>query len=234
MFLNIRGVIMIKILVIEDDISIVKNLTELLRQEGYDVICALNCKAAEEKTESEQFDLILLDVLLPDGNGFALCKRIKCMSDCPVIFLTASSDEFSVVTGLDIGGDDYIEKPYRPRELISRIKSVLRRAGKSQSIITLGNVSVDMDKGIVTKDGKDVFLSALEYRLFLVFLNNPTVTLTRNKLLTEIWDIAGDFVNENTLTVYIKRLREKIEDDAANPKIILTVRGFGYKLGENR
>ncbi|MBE6776276.1 MAG: response regulator transcription factor [Ruminococcaceae bacterium] len=223
---------MIKILIIEDDVTIVKNLSELLCHEGFDTDSALNCKEAEIKIETAQFDLVLLDVLLPDGNGFSLCNRIKNVTDCPVIFLTASADEFSVVTGLDIGADDYIEKPYRPRELISRIKSVLRRTGKSQSIITLGNISVDMDKGIVTKNGKDVFLSALEYRLFLVFLNNPGVTLTRNKLLSEIWDIAGDFVNDNTLTVYIKRLREKVEDDIQNPKIILTVRGLGYKLGE--
>ena len=223
---------MIKILIIEDDVTIVKNLSELLRQEGFEADAAFNCKEAENKIEAKQFDLVLLDVLLPDGNGFSLCKRIKSVADCPVIFLTASADEFSVVTGLDIGADDYIEKPYRPRELISRIKSVLRRIGKSQSVLTLGNVSVDMDKGIVTKNGKDVFLSALEYRLFLVFLNNPGVTLTRNKLLSEIWDIAGDFVNDNTLTVYIKRLREKVEDDIQNPKIILTVRGLGYKLGE--
>ena len=223
---------MIKILIIEDDATIVKNLSELLRQEGFAIDSALNCKEAENKIETKQFDLVLLDVLLPDGNGFSLCKKIKSVTAYPVIFLTASADEFSVVTGLDIGADDYIEKPYRPRELISRIKSVLRRTGKSQSILTLGNISVDMDKGIVTKNGKDVFLSALEYRLFLVFLNNPGVTLTRNKLLCEIWDIAGDFVNDNTLTVYIKRLREKVEDDIQNPKIILTVRGLGYKLGE--
>ena len=223
---------MIKILIIEDDITIVRNLSELLRQEGFEVSCALSCKEAETKLEDGYLDIVLLDVLLPDGNGFALCKKIKSITDIPVIFLTASADEFSVVTGLAIGADDYIEKPYRPRELISRIKSVLRRTGKSQSILTLGNISVDMDKGIVTKNGRDVFLSALEYRLFLVFLNNPGVTLTRNKLLSEIWDIAGDFVNDNTLTVYIKRLRDKVEDDVQNPKIILTVRGFGYKLGE--
>lgn len=223
---------MIKILIIEDDITIVRNLSELLRQEGFEVSCALNCKEAEMKLEGGHFDLVLLDVLLPDGNGFALCKRIKSITDISVIFLTASADEFSVVTGLDIGADDYIEKPYRPRELISRIKSVLRRTGKGQSILTIGNVSVDMDKGVVTKNGNDVFLSALEYRLLLVFLNNPGVTLTRNMLLSEIWDIAGEFVNDNTLTVYIKRLRDKVEDDVQNPKIILTVRGFGYKLGE--
>lgn len=225
---------MIKILLIEDDNTIVRNLSELLKQEGFAIVAVTNCATAIEKVESEQFDLILLDVLLPDGNGFSLCKRLKSISEIPVIFLTASSDEFSVVTGLDIGGDDYIEKPYRPRELISRIKTVLRRSGKSQSIVSLGNVSVDIDKGIVTKNGKDVFLSALEYKLLLVFLNNPGATLSRNKLLSEIWDIAGDFVNDNTLTVYIKRLREKIEDDSQNPKIILTVRGLGYKLGENK
>ena len=223
---------MLKILIVEDDASIVKNLSELLRHEGFDTDKALNYKDAEIKLEERQFDLVLLDVLLPDGNGFSLCKKIKSITDCAVIFLTASGDEFSVVTGLDIGADDYIEKPYRPRELISRIKSVLRRTGKSQSILTVGNVCIDMDKGVVTKNGKDVFLSALEYRLLLVFLNNPGVTLTRNKLLSEIWDIAGDFVNDNTLTVYIKRLRDKIEDDSQNPEIILTVRGLGYKLGE--
>lgn len=225
---------MIKILIIEDDLAIVRNLSELLKQEGFAVTAATNCTAAAKKAESEQFDLMLLDVLLPDGNGFSLCKRLKSINDCPIIFLTASSDEFSVVTGLDIGADDYIEKPYRPRELISRIKTVLRRSGKSQSIITIGNVSVDMDKGIVTKNSKDVFLSALEYKLLLVFLNNPGATLSRNKLLSEIWDIAGDFVNDNTLTVYIKRLREKIEDDPQSPRIILTVRGLGYKLGESK
>lgn len=223
---------MIKILIIEDDVTIVKNLSELLRQEGFDISCALTCKEAESKLDALQFDLVLLDILLPDGNGFSFCKRIKSITDTPVIFLTASSDEFSVVTGLDIGADDYIEKPYRPRELISRIKSVLRRSGKSQSVINIGNVSVDMDKGTVTKNGRDVFLSALEYKLLLVFLNNPGVVLTRNKLLSEIWDIAGDFVNDNTLTVYIKRLRDKVEDDIQNPKIILTVRGLGYKTGD--
>lgn len=223
---------MIKILIVEDDSAIVRNLSELLRQEGFLVSCALDCKEAQCKLEGSQFDLVLLDILLPDGNGFSLCKMIKSVTDCPVIFLTASSDEFSVVTGLDIGADDYIEKPYRPRELISRIKSVLRRCGKSQSTVRVGNIIVDIDKGTVTKNGKDVFLSALEYKLLLVFLNNPDVILTRNKLLSEIWDVAGDFVNDNTLTVYIKRLRDKVEDDVQNPKIILTVRGLGYKTGE--
>lgn len=222
---------MLKILIIEDDITIVKALSEILKSENFLPFHALSVKEAEKMTEENRFDLILLDILLPDGNGFSLCKKIKSICDTPVIFLTASSDEFSVVTGLDMGADDYIEKPYRPRELISRIKTVLRRYGRSQTIVELYDVLIDLDKGIVTKSGNDVFLSALEYKLLLVFLNNPDMILSRNKLLSEIWDVSGDFVNDNTLTVYIKRLREKIEDDAQNPKIILTVRGLGYKLG---
>lgn len=220
-----------KILLVEDDISIVKSLCEILKNEGFSVKHALTFKSAENLIMKEKFDLILLDILLPDGNGFSLCKEIKTLSDTPVIFLTASSDEYSVVTGLDMGADDYIEKPYRPKELISRIKTVLRRCGRSQSLMKIYDVVIDMDKGIVKKGGNDVFLSALEYRLLLTFLNNPDTVLTRNKLLSDIWDIGGDFVNDNTLTVYIKRLREKIEDDIANPRIILTVRGMGYRLG---
>lgn len=223
-------IIMINILIVEDDISIVRALSEILRAEKFAPSYALNIKDAEKLLEKLRFDLILLDVRLPDGNGFAFCKKLKSYTDTPVIFLTASSDEFSVVTGLDIGADDYIEKPYRPKELISRIKNVLRRCGRTQSLIKLYDVTVDMDKGTVTKGGNDVFLSALEYKLLLVFLNNPDTVLTRTKLLSEIWDVSGDFVNDNTLTVYIKRLREKIEDDATCPKIILTVRGLGYRL----
>ncbi len=222
---------MIKILIIENDITIVKNLSELLKNEGFEPYFALNFKEAENITDENQFDLILLDIMLPDGNGFSLCRKIKSESDTPIIFLTASSDEFSVVTGLDMGADDYIEKPYRPKELISRIKTVLRRYGRGQSVIKLLDVCIDIDKGVVTKGGNDVFLSALEYKLLLVFVSNPDTVLTRNRLLSEIWDVSGDFVNDNTLTVYIKRLREKIEDDAQSPRIILTVRGLGYKLG---
>ena len=223
---------MIKILLVEDDRNIVLALTEFLNKEGFEVENASGQASALQKIEDESFDLVLLDICLAQGNGFAVCSAVKQKSNTPVIFLTASGDEYSVVTGLDMGADDYIEKPYRPRELVSRIKSVLRRCGKTQAVANIANVRVDMDMGIVTKDGKDVFLSALEYRLFLVFLNNAGTILSRERLLSEIWDVAGDFVNDNTLTVYIKRLRDKIEDDAQNPKIILTVRGLGYKLGE--
>ena len=148
-----------------------------------------------------------------------------------MIFLTASGDETSVVTGLNMGADDYITKPFRPRELIARIRTALRKNGRSGAAFEICGLSVDMAGGVVKKNGREVFLSALEYRLLLVFVNNPRSIITRSRLLDELWDAAGEFVNDNTLTVYIKRLREKIEDDPANPQIILTVRGTGYRLG---
>ena len=221
---------MTKILLVEDDKNIVLNLTEFLNSEGYIVSNVSGQTAAMEFLSNESVDLVLLDVSLAEGNGFATCKAIKAEFDIPVIFLTASGDEFSTVTGFDLGADDYIPKPFRPRELISRIKNVLRRKGKTGKAVKLGNVVVDTEKGIALKNNRELFLSALEYRLLLFFINNRGVLLTRNQILDAIWDVAGDYVNDNTLTVYIKRLREKIEDDPANPKIILTVRGSGYKV----
>ncbi len=156
-------------------------------------------------------------------------QRLRQTPILPVIFLTASGDEYSVVTGLDLGADDYIGKPFRPRELMSRIRSVLRRCGKTVSILELGDVRIDTAGGSVSKNGQDIFLSALEYRILLVFANHKGRVLSRSKLLEEIWDFAGEFVNDNTLTVYIKRLREKIESDPQNPKIIKTIRGLGYR-----
>lgn len=223
---------MSKILLVEDDTSIIKNLTEFLSTEGYSVTSVTGQTEALDKIENEYFDLVLLDISLSNGNGFAVCSGIKAKGDTPVIFVTASGDEFSVVAGLDMGADDYISKPFRPRELLSRIKSVLRRSGKINSVTEIHSLTIDMVKATVMKQGKEIFLSALEYRLLLVFLSNRGVVLSRNKLLEEIWDIAGDFVNDNTLTVYIKRLREKIEDDPQNPSIIKTIRGLGYIMDE--
>ena len=176
--------------------------------------------------------MILLDVTLKQGNGYSVCTAVKAKYDMPVIFLTALDDEFSVVTGLDMGADDYISKPFRPRELVSRMRSVLRRAGRTQSVVSVRDIRIDTEKGTVSREGKEIFLSALEYRLLLAFINHRGMILTRSMLLDEIWDAAGDFVNDNTLTVYIKRLREKIEKDPQNPEIILTVRRMGYRLGE--
>ncbi len=178
-----------------------------------------------------KFDLALVDISLPDGNGFTVCTEIRQTQDIPVIFLTASGDEASVVTGLNMGADDYITKPFRPRELIARIGTALRKYGRSPSAFELFGLQVDTVNGLVKKDDREVFLSALEYRLLLIFINNPKSIITRNRLLDELWDAAGEYVNNNTLTVYIKRLREKIEDDPANPKLILTVHGTGYRLG---
>ena len=223
---------MTKVLLVEDDKSIIKNLTRLLEQEGFSVVSREGQKEALKLLTEETFDLLLLDVSLADGNGFSLCTAAKRLTEAPVIFLTASEDESSVVTGLDLGADDYIAKPFRPLELISRIKSVLRRSGKTQSVFELGDLRIDSVRATVHKEGQEVFLSALEYRLLLVFINNKGIVLSRQKLLEEIWDIAGEFVNDNTLTVYIKRLREKIEEDPQNPKIIKTIRGLGYKVGD--
>lgn len=221
---------MTEILLVEDDKGIVANLTEYLTSEGYSVKSASGQAGAMKLLESERFDLALLDISLSDGNGFAVCSAIKADYGIPVIFLTASSDEYSTVTGFEIGADDYISKPFRPRELVTRIRNILRLTRGAGTAIHIGELTVDTVKGTVNKNGRDLYLSALEYRLFLVFLSNRGMVLTRSQLLESIWDIAGEFVNDNTLTVYIKRLREKIEDDPQNPTVIKTVRGLGYKV----
>ncbi len=221
---------MAKILLVEDDKSIVTNLAEFLVAEGFFVKSTSGQKEALEFLAAEPFDLALLDISLSDGNGFTLCMEIKSKYKMPVIFLTASGDEYSTVAGFNMGADDYIAKPFRPRELVSRIKNVLRLTNSSSSILQIGPLMLDTVKGTATKNGTKLHLSALEYRLLLVFVNNRGMILTRNQLLDVLWDMAGEFVNDNTLTVYIKRLREKIEDDAKNPMIIKTIRGMGYRL----
>ena len=164
-----------------------------------------------------------------DGSGFSLCASIKAQYHIPVIFLTALADESSTVAGLELGGDDYIAKPFRPRELVSRIRTVLRRYRSGAAPLRLGPIQVDTTRGVATRDGQDLSLSPLEYRLLLLFCSNPGVVLSRNRILDEIWDLAGDFVSDNTLTVYIKRLRDKIEPDPQAPTLIRTVRGLGYQ-----
>ncbi|MBO1264195.1 response regulator transcription factor [Proteiniclasticum sp. SCR006] len=221
-----------RILLVEDDPAIVTNLVDILKREGFSVDTASGQQIALERMEKEKYDLCLLDISLGEGNGFAVCRAIKEKDDTPVIFLTASGDEYSVVAGFDMGADDYVKKPFRPRELISRIRNVLRRTGRQQTTMEIANLLVDPEKAAVRKNGEEIFLSALEYRLLLVFMNHRGMVLSRAKLLEEIWDIAGDFVNDNTLTVYIKRLRDKIENDPQHPTIIKTVRGLGYKVGD--
>lgn len=218
-----------KILLVEDDSMITESLSAFLRQEGFAVECVPGQREAEALLDQGGFDLVLLDVSLQNGNGFSLCGKLREEYQVPVIFLTASGDEYSVVTGLDLGAEDYIRKPFRPRELVSRIRAVLRRTGKSRSVFDFYGIRVDTDKAYVSKDGKEIVLSALEYRLLLIFCQNKGNVVAREKLLADLWDVAGDFVNDNTLTVYIKRLREKIEDDPAKPARIKTVRGIGYR-----
>ncbi len=220
-----------RIFLVEDDREIAKNLMILLRSEGFDVIHAPTQKDAVSMSGESRSDLALIDISLPDGNGFAVYTEIKQAQDIPIIFLTASGDEASVVTGLNMGADDYITKPFRPRELIARIRNALGRNEHSGNVFEICGISVDLTSGVVKKGGREVFLSALEYRLLLIFVNNPKSIITRSRLLDELWDAAGEFVNDNTLSVYIKRLREKIEDDPAHPQIIRTVRGMGYRLG---
>lgn len=221
---------MTKILLVEDDDQIASYLGELLRAEGFDTQIVGSKKEAGECLLAQAFDLVLLDVSLPDGNGFSICAEIKREYEIPVIFLTASGDEYSVVAGLDMGADDYIAKPFRPRELISRIRSVLRRCKKEQRILSCGDLRVNVSSATVTKSEKELFLSALEYRLLLLLLQNKGQILTRNQLLEEIWDASGEYVNDNTLSVYMKRLREKIEENPQSPRLLHTIRGIGYRM----
>ena len=218
-----------KLLLVEDDATLIRMVRDFLTSDGFQVCAVTGQTAAQAAMDRERPDLALVDISLAEGNGCGVFSDAKSRG-IPVIFLTASSDEFSVVTGLDMGADDYISKPFRPRELVSRIRNVLRRTKKRTSIISLGDLTIDTDRGSVHRGGQEVYLSALEYKLLLVFIQHRGQTLTRDRLLEEIWDCAGDFVSDNTLTVYIKRLREKIEPDAQNPRYIRTVRGLGYRL----
>ena len=221
-----------RIFVLEDDEAIGIGLSYTLKIEKYEVTLVKTVAEAKKTVENEEFDLYILDLTLPDGNGYEVCSLIKSKGDLPVIFLTAYDDEINVVTGFELGADDYISKPFRVRELLARVKSVLRRYSKDNAdgIIKIGELSVNTAEARVLLRGEEVILTAMEYRLLLSFVNNQGTVLTRRKLLEEIWDVDGDFVNDNTLTVYIKRLRDKIENDPNDPQYIKTVRGMGYLM----
>lgn len=221
-----------KILLIEDDNELAGYLIQFLENEDFKVSHALGQTEGLKLFMKESFDCALVDISIKDGNGFSVCSEIKSKSDLPVIFLTANTDETSTVAGFEMGADDYINKPFRPRELIARIKNAVRRRKGNSQIIQCGDVVIDTSKGTVHKNGTEIFLSALEYRLLLVFFTNQGQLLSRDRLIDELWTVSGEFVSDNTLTVYIKRLREKIENDLQYPKIIKTVRGLGYKAGE--
>lgn len=218
-----------KILLVEDNETIVIGLKYSLEQEGFAIISAKTKLETEDIISKQEVDLVLLDITLPDGNGFDICKFIKEKQDVPVIFLTAQDEETSVVIGLDLGADDYITKPFRTRELISRINSVLRRYGKSvekANIIQYKNIKIDTNMARVYKDNEEIVFTSLEYKILLMLFTNQNKLITREQLLDKIWDFAGNFVNDNTLTVYIKRIRQKLGDEG----IIKTVRGLGYRV----
>ncbi len=223
----------LSILFVEDDTIIASGLIYALQTEGYRVTHCADTTEAMLALNKQRFSLALLDLSLPDGNGFIVFEQLRRISDTPVIFVTAADDEGNTIKGLEMGADDYITKPFRVRELLARIKTVLRRAqGATDGILSIGGVSIDTAKAKVYKGGEEILLSALEYRLLLTFANNKGQLLTRKQILESLWDIGGNFVNDNTLTVYMKRLREKLENDPQNPEIFLTVRGLGYKAGD--
>ena len=221
-----------KILLVEDDPAIVRSLRDLLHSEGYDTACASRQDEAVALLGSEAFDLILLDVTLAQGNGFAVCAAAKEISPAmPVIFLTASDDEYSTVAGLDMGAVDYIAKPFRARELTSRLRAALRRGGTPGSdVLNAGTLRLDPATATVSKDGREITLSALEYRLLLHFMQRKGQLVTRESLRDALWDSAGEYVSDNAINVYMRRLRERVEDDPAHPAVLTTVRGLGYRL----
>ncbi len=225
-----------KLFVLEDDAAIGMGLSYSLKNEGYDVTVAKNVKSAYEILNKETFSLYILDLTLPDGSGYDVCREIKKSGDFPVIFLTAYDDEVNVVMGLELGADDYISKPFRVKELLARIKSVLRRYSKDSpdGVVSVGSIKVNTNEAKVYKNGAEIILTAMEYKLLLIFINNRGKVLSRQRLLEDIWDVAGDFVNDNTLTVYIKRLRDKTEEDPAKPAVIKTVRGLGYIVDDEK
>lgn len=220
------------IFLLEDDEAIGIGLTYSLENEGYNVTLAKSVKEAEKIIDEKEFSLYILDLTLPDGSGYDVCKRIKAKGDLPVIFLTAYDDEVNVIMGFELGADDYISKPFRVKELMLRIKSVMRRYSNetSDGIIKINNLKINTNEAKVYKNNEEIILTAMEYRLLLILLSNRGKVLSRTALLENIWDVAGDFVEDNTLTVYIKRLRDKIEEDPAKPEFIKTARGLGYVI----
>lgn len=218
------------IFLLEDDDAIAMGLSYSLENEGYTVTVAKSVSQALEIINKKNFLMYLLDLTLPDGSGYSVCKRIKEIGDFPVIFLTAYDDEVNVVMGFELGADDYITKPFRLKELLVRIKSVFRRYNNDSGDgkIKVKDLVVNTNEAKVYKNGNEIVLTAMEYRLLLILLNNRGCVLSRTQLLENIWDVAGDFVEDNTLTVYIKRLRDKIEENPTEPKYIKTIRGLGY------
>ena len=215
-----------KLLLVEDNETITKGLKYSLEQENYEIDISKTKNEAEDMINQKEYDLVILDIMLPDGSGYDLCKYIKNEKEIPVIFLTAKDEERDVVLGFDLGADDYVIKPFRNRELISRIQNILRRYNKDKKELICKNIKIDLDANKVFIKEKEIYFTALEYKILALLLSNQGKTITREKILDKIWDIAGNFVNDNTLTVYIKRIRAKLGED----DVIKTVKGIGYRV----
>ncbi len=220
-----------RILLVEDDFYLAKNIRLLLEKEGYTVSTAGNVSLAKQQLEKEKPDLLLVDVMLPDGNGYEICDYVRRKKQQPIIMISAKDDEESIVKGLEIGADDYVTKPFKPRELVSRIKANLRRLELNSSIhlFTYGDLEIDTDKRIVRKSGQEITLRNIEFRLLEIFVKNPEIILKRELLLQKIWDNGGNFIEDNTLSVSIKRLREKLGEKCDGTSYIDTIRGVGYR-----
>lgn len=223
-----------RILLLEDDLSLIDGLQYALTFHGFDLEIARTVQEAMGLLATNQYDVLLLDVTLPDGTGFMVCEQVRSSGNqVPIIFLTALDEEINVIRGLDCGGDDYMTKPFKLGELCSRIRALLRRAGvpksSKSSLLNCGDISIDLLNCRVLLKGTLLDLTSAEYRLLCLLVRNAGHTVTRNVILDELWDGAGDFVDDNTLSVYVRRLREKVETAPSNPKHLITVRGFGYQ-----
>lgn len=223
---------MSKILLLEDDLSLINGLSFAFKKQGFELTVARTLKEADELWGEGKYDLLVLDVSLPDGTGFEFCKKVRQVSKVPIIFLTASDEEVNIIMGLDIGGDDYITKPFKLGVLVSRINALLRRAKDFRSTDTelqSNGIKVLLLQGQVFKNDKQLDLTAAEYKLLCLFMKNPNVVLTKEQILDKLWDCEGNYIDNSTLTVYMRRLRMKIEDNPSEPQMLLTVRRMGYK-----
>lgn len=227
-----RKISMSRILLLEDDLSLINGLSFAFKKQGFELTVARTLREADELWGEGKYDLLVLDVSLPDGTGFEFCKKVRQVSKVPIIFLTASDEEVNIIMGLDIGGDDYITKPFKLGVLVSRINALLRRAKDFRSMDTelqSNGIKVLLLQGQVFKNEKQLDLTAAEYKLLCLFMKNPNVVLTKEQILDKLWDCEGNYIDSSTLTVYMRRLRMKIEDNPSEPKMLLTVRRMGYK-----
>ena len=221
-----------KIMLLEDDLSLINGMSFAFQKAGYEVDVARTVREAEDKWADGKYDLLILDVSLPDGSGFEICKKVRMTSKVPIIFLTASDEEVDIIMGLDMGADDYITKPFKLGVLMSRINALLRRVqdfSASDTELQSNGIKVLLLQAQVYKNGELLELTAAEYKLLCLFMQNPNVILSKEHILEKLWDNGNNFVDDNTLTVYVRRLRMKVEDNPGDPRMLVTVRRMGYK-----